>query len=561
MALRVTQGATNRAYLKNLNTSQLNMNRSMEKLETGRKFSRISDNVYEASKTLDLRAKLYKNNQVQNNVSEAIDEMAVGESLLAEMGDICSEVQAEMLKALNDPSSFGVENTFDSLLQQSKDEILRLSNKEYNNKFLLGGLGVEKQPFTVDDQGRFCYSDKKVAVSQIEGKVAASEIRGYNTCTHCRSDIDSLLREDAAAENKNVDELGYTYEHIGDSNRYKLQNYISSVNNAERDILVGERIADWDDANRFRIESEARDALEYNIAENVVRKKFSADFALLDSPEDKRAFVEEKMLENDISDLVSNEIVKQNASILKDIAKAFNKELEEWKNDESEWGNDGNTIYTYFENQMKEDNTWIEIDSNKEYYFRTDGAGYKSRKYHDHDDDNISQEKYYIVDGKPMNLSHDNYIDVGLDMSKNTSATSKFNITIDGVSAMGYGTSIDEETGMEISNNIYDMITEMQDALMNSDKDKLGAVLTNFKKQTENLVSSRAEVGVRSKFLDTTLSRLENENSSLENTKHYLEATDDAKEITYFRNYQNTWNLCLQFGGNIIPKSLMDYIR
>ena len=45
MALRVTQGATNRSYLKNLNNSHSKMNESMEKLETGRKFSKISDDV------------------------------------------------------------------------------------------------------------------------------------------------------------------------------------------------------------------------------------------------------------------------------------------------------------------------------------------------------------------------------------------------------------------------------------------------------------------------------------------------------------------------------------
>ena len=62
------------------------------------------------------------------------------------------------------------------------------------------------------------------------------------------------------------------------------------------------------------------------------------------------------------------------------------------------------------------------------------------------------------------------------------------------------------------------------------------------------------------KRIIATLARLENENTTLLEAKNNVEATDDTTEITNFKGYQNSWNLILQIGGNIFPKSLMDYV-
>ena len=131
--------------------------------------------------------------------------------------------------------------------------------------------------------------------------------------------------------------------------------------------------------------------------------------------------------------------------------------------------------------------------------------------------------------------------------------------SVDGIMIMGYGETVNEN-GNSISNNIYDMMTEMEKAIENADIDRLGELTGNFKNQFDNMVSGLGEIGVRTKFLDTTLARLENENTTLLEAKNNVEATDDTTEITNFKGYQNSWNLILQFGGNIFPKSLMDYV-
>jgi len=373
MAVRITQGTTNRTYLKNLNGSQHAMNKAMERVESGRDFTKVSENLTGGTRAIEVRARLYRNEQMTDNVNTAAEQLNIAESSLKEMNDICSNVTSEMFKALNTPTLQAGKETFIAFLDGAKDEIMRLANTKYNNKYVLGGQRVDKSPFEADSEGKMF----------------------FNGC--------------------------------------------------------------------------AMDELELNT-------------------DPQRA------------------------------------------------------------------------------------AMYKSG-------------------GTDVEYSGESYMDIGLDIdvknNKWVNPKTAFRVTVDGVDALGYGkteVSYDEILGIKsqagaggsgtgsgktetVSNNIYDMMTEMQKAIRDSDNDinaavdKLSAIMVNFKKQSEKIISSEAEIGVRSKFLETNLDRLENEHTSLLKMQKDIEGVDDATEITNFLGYQNAWNLVMQFGKNIVPKSLMDYVN
>ena len=349
MSVRITQGTTNRGYLKNLNNSQHAMNQAMEKIETGRAFTRVSQNVTGGTGSIDLRARIYRNEQMQDNVNTASEQLSVAEDCVTEMSDMCTNVNSEMLKALSTTNLESAKETYISYLQGAKDEFLRLANSKYNNKYVMGGLGVDNVPFKPDDDGMLMFNDVHVA------DMTSKDKKGYHT------------------------------------------------------------------------------------------------------------------------------------------------------------------------------------------------------------------------DAGLVPYSADAYMDIGLDISVEggtVSPKTAYKVSVDGINILGYGKTevsykdingLDDEE--EISNNLYDMMTEMQNAIRDSDTDKLSAILTNFKSQTENLVTGLSEIGVRTKYLENTLDRLETENTSLLKMQHDVEGVDDATEITNFYNYQNSWNLVLQFGRNIVPKSLMDYVN
>lgn len=353
MSVRITQGTTNRSYLKNLNNAQYAMNNSMEKIETGRAFTKVSEDVPRGIKAISIRERLYHNEQMQDNVNTAIEQLTVAETSVMQINDIASTVQSEMFKALNTPTLEAGKETFLSFLEGAKDELLRLANTRYNNKFAMGGLGVETVPFKSNSDGKLEFNGTPVS-----------------------------------------------------------------------------------------------------------------------------------------------EITRR--------------------------------------------------DSDGQYYSGSDGK-------------------------TPVKYSGNSYIDIGLDIGMSGGAVNPktaFKISVDGIDILGRGESelsYEDITGSDktevVSNNLYDMMTDMQEAIRNSDIDKLALLTNHFKKQSEEVITGASELGVRSKYLETTLSRLEVENTSLQKMQLDTEGVDDATEITKFKGYQNSWNLVLQFGGNVVPKSLMDYIR
>jgi len=504
MAMRITQGMTNRSYLYNLNTAQYNMNKSSEKLQTGRKYSHASDDVHGVTKSLSLKTKLYRNDRVQDGVADALNEFELAESTLESIGEIASTVQSEMIKAMDDVKRGSAKDTFLSFLKESKAQILRLANTKYNDKYIFGDLKTEGDPYiTKSDFSGHTYmafrdAANGVPLSEISSsKVDTTSDQYYND----NLDVRSIAYEEQykgkgasvvygsqalAVFNNKLDEIdSYVKEKILPiaGNSQTCWNSIKAGNNVETHIndILG-RINDTDMKNKWIKVSD--------LYKDIKAEKNA--FSVPNSNADEKIYV------------VLN---KQEDAIGKYSIEYTGKTLDDYKN----------------------------------------SAG-----------TNVTQDYYYMHDGSPLDFTHNNYIDVGLDMSsKVNSNASKFNVTVDGLKALGYGTNY--KTG--IPNNLYDMLTEMEKAIENDDSDRLGAVCDQFKKQTDNLISSVAEIGIRGSFLESTLSRLESENTIMKEAQSKYDATDDATEITNFKGYQNAWNTVLQFGGSIFPKSLMDYVN
>ncbi|WP_044974535.1 hypothetical protein [Ruminococcus sp. HUN007] len=162
MAVRITSGTTNRTYLKNLNGSQHAMNKAMERVESGRDFQRVSDNVTQATRAINVRSRIYRNEQMTNNVNTAAEQLNMAETALKQMNDICSNVQSEMFKALNTPTLQASKETFSAFLDGAKDEFMRLANTKYNDKYVLGGLGIDVAPFKANVDGKMEFNGSAI---------------------------------------------------------------------------------------------------------------------------------------------------------------------------------------------------------------------------------------------------------------------------------------------------------------------------------------------------------------------------------------------------------------
>lgn len=208
--------------------------------------------------------------------------------------------------------------------------------------------------------------------------------------------------------------------------------------------------------------------------------------------------------------------------------------------------------------------------NNREIPFKTDADGNLMFNGINVDDIKEIDGTFFDADGKEVPLSRDTYIDIGLGLKmngENFDTDSAFRISFSGVKWTGYGTSeityTDKEgyeVTEEVSNNMYQIMSDMQKCLEENDMERLSALTGHFSEQYDELLTGIAELGVKANHLEEVKTQLDNEEVSIEGMHKEYEGIDDTTEIVALEEYNYAWMLTLKFGGNILPQSLMDYI-
>jgi flagellar hook-associated protein 3 FlgL len=187
------------------------------------------------------------------------------------------------------------------------------------------------------------------------------------------------------------------------------------------------------------------------------------------------------------------------------------------------------------------------------------------------DDISFTDGVYLDENGNQVPLSKETYIDIGLGLrmhGDNFNKDTAFQMSFSGIAWTGYGISEinytdknGDEVTEEVSNNVYQIMSSMQEALEENDMNRLGALNDHMKKQYDTILKGIAELGVRAKKLEVSKLELGDANVRIAEMQKTFEGIEDTDEIVAMEEYNYAWNLTLKFGANLLPQSLMDYIK
>lgn len=182
---------------------------------------------------------------------------------------------------------------------------------------------------------------------------------------------------------------------------------------------------------------------------------------------------------------------------------------------------------------------------------------------------------YYLDqngDKQEIPQNEDAYLDIGLGMrmyGSQVDPKTGFKISYSGIDILGYGMREEknEDTGksMMLPDNLYSILDGLAKEFKKPDDeydgDKVGLMLNRLQERTDTFMLNVTELGARSKFLEKTTERVENDIFNLQKAQQGLEVTDDPAETINWKMYQYSWLATLQMGSKIIPQSLMDFLR
>lgn len=150
--MRITQKNLTRAYLSGLNRNISQLSKSNERLSSGKRINRVSDQVTDAQKVLKVRNQIRNNEQFVRNIQSIKNEISAQESSAMQMNEILIDVKELLVKAGSGINSDSDKTIIANEISQLNKSILQLVNVKSSDRYTFSGLNNEA-PIQVDNNG------------------------------------------------------------------------------------------------------------------------------------------------------------------------------------------------------------------------------------------------------------------------------------------------------------------------------------------------------------------------------------------------------------------------
>lgn len=159
--MRITQKNLTRAYLSGLNRNMNQLAKSNQILSTGKRISKVSDNVTDAQKALKVRNQLRNNEQFVRNIQSIQNEISAQESSAMQMNEILIDVKKLLVNAGSGVNSDSDKTIIANEISQLNRSILQLVNVKSSDRYTFSGLNNEA-PIKVEDDGTVLFNGMNV---------------------------------------------------------------------------------------------------------------------------------------------------------------------------------------------------------------------------------------------------------------------------------------------------------------------------------------------------------------------------------------------------------------
>ena len=152
MNTRVTQAMASRNVLADLQLASSRLDKTRQKLASGKELTRPSDDPFKASRALDYRSELAANLQHQRSIQDASGWQTATDTALSSIGDAVLRVRELTVQGANGATSAGDRSVIANEVGQLIDAIKNDANAQYAGRYVFSGTATQTPPYaTADD--------------------------------------------------------------------------------------------------------------------------------------------------------------------------------------------------------------------------------------------------------------------------------------------------------------------------------------------------------------------------------------------------------------------------
>jgi len=147
-----------RNYRRQINSSLAKQSATLERSESGLKFSKLSDDVAAGSRAMHIQEERYQTNQQLENVKDLLAEQKSIDSNLSSMHSILQTVQERVLTGMSEDWGADARAVIAEEIGQKKEQLLQFANSQFGGHTLFGGTNNSMPPFTVSGEGKLQFN-------------------------------------------------------------------------------------------------------------------------------------------------------------------------------------------------------------------------------------------------------------------------------------------------------------------------------------------------------------------------------------------------------------------
>jgi len=151
--MRISHQSVAQRLLREISTGQQALFETQERLASGKKIGKPSDDPFGLSRTLAARSDMDLGSQWQRNITVAEDDLGLSESLLGNLGDLLQRTQELATQGANGALTGDARNQIGLEVSRLLTEAIAIGNSSFGGRYLFAGHQTGTPPFVEDVPG------------------------------------------------------------------------------------------------------------------------------------------------------------------------------------------------------------------------------------------------------------------------------------------------------------------------------------------------------------------------------------------------------------------------
>jgi len=178
--MRIATSTINGLATSGINNAYQNYMDIMNKIASNKNFTKVSENVVDATKVIKLTNQLGDLDTYQSNIQAATDEMSLAYDTLGSIQDELITIYGLVMEASNATTTPDSAKAIDAEMKERVNTIIDKLNTKYLDNYIFSGTYINETPFTKDDTGIVSYNGNGVRDGKRNLTIAENTTFAYN---------------------------------------------------------------------------------------------------------------------------------------------------------------------------------------------------------------------------------------------------------------------------------------------------------------------------------------------------------------------------------------------